>query len=141
MGHDISSFNKKTVKEISYLRFSASSVVGQYLFYESLNAQCFNGGCSGNGEEKEYTVDEIKTAKAKLNYILGEDTICDEIGAYSLDERHDFFKSVMGGLGVNSDEAFSEKNKEEVEFYGKEINEFFDKIIESGETTVMIIFG
>lgn len=141
MGHDISSFNKKTIKEISYLRFSASSVVGQYLFYESLNAQCFNGGCSGTGEEKEYTVEEIKTAKAKLNYILGEDNICDEINAYSLDEKHDFFKLVMGSLGVDSDKEFGEKSKEEVELYGKEINEFFDKIIESGETSVKIIFG
>lgn len=141
MGHDISSFDKKTIKEISYLRFSASSFVGQYLFYESLNAQSFNGGCSGTGEEKEYTVEEIKTAKAKLNYILGEDNICDEISAYSLDEKHDFFKVVMGSLGINSDENLGEKNKEEIELYGKEINEFFDKIIESGETTVMIIFG
>ena len=70
MGHDISSFDKKTIKEISYLRFSASSFVGQYLFYESLNAQSFNGGCSGTGEEKEYTVEEIKTAKANHDKVI-----------------------------------------------------------------------
>ena len=155
MGHDISAYKIKVNvgeavvkadmdKEVAYLRFAAWNTVGQYLFYESLDAQHFNSGCSGDGSEEMYTVEQIKTAKEKLKYISSDDSIKGDVKNYSLEDKHNFFKGLMKMFGGNPAEMMSKENedriKSEVKSELERINEFYDKIIDCGEEEVCISF-
>jgi hypothetical protein len=150
MGHDISAFKIESKnddnigfregEEISYACFSAGNIVGQYLFYESLNAQKFNAGCSGGGGRDVYTIDQIKTAKSKLNYISSDDNVSAEIKRYSFDEKHNIFKNLIDRLNGNPESALLKGDAERIKHEIKKINQFYDNILNSGEETIMIGF-
>jgi hypothetical protein len=158
MGHDISSYRFKInedfdpelhegdgvelTNEISYLRFAAWNQVGQFLFYNSLNANEFNMGCSGSGNYKIFTIEEIKAAKAKLKYIAtGEEELSAQLAAYSLDERHSFFEMVVKSFGGSVGDKLSELNQREVNEEVEKINEFYNKIIAKKYKKIAIFFG
>lgn len=63
MGHDISGYKKG--EEIAYLRRSAFNDLNGTI-YNALNCNNFNNGCSGNGEESEFTKEQLLTG---LNYL------------------------------------------------------------------------
>jgi hypothetical protein len=149
MGHDISACRIKAnlqkgieieSTEIAYLRFGAWNTVGQYLFYESLDAQQFNGGCSGNGEEEIYIIEQIKIAKEKLKYIYTEDDLNNQVTNYSNEEKHNMFKGLISMFGGNPDEMLSGENKEMLKYAIEDINKFYDNILNCGETEIVICF-
>lgn len=156
MGHDISSYRVKVNidfdkelhegngleqgDEVSYLRFSAGNIVGQFLFYESLGAQGFNNGCSGNGDDEIFTLEQIKIAKAKLNYIATDDSISGQINNYSNEDKHRQFKALVSMFGGNPDDALLKENEERIKHEVEKINEFYDKILASGEEQIIIGF-
>jgi len=146
MGHDISAFKVKLPdssterEEVAYIRFAMWNTVGIYLFYESLEAQKYNAGCSGSGESETYTLEQIKAAKAKLNYIVGDDDIIDQIENYSNSKESNPFKEMLTNLFGNSPSLTREEMQERFSRMTDEINEFFDKIIATEEEVVVIDF-
>ena len=142
MGHYISVFTKENnIDEVTCLVIAASNFIAQYLFYESMNAQEYNGGCSGNGEEKVFAKKEIEIAKAKLKYISTDDNIKYDIQRYSNDEKHDYFKDCIEKLSGNPSEVLTEVLSGEIDFEVERINGFFDQILQNKDEEVILWFG
>jgi len=142
MGHNISAFkNKKQGNEVAYIRFAAWNITGQFLFYESLNANEQNGGCSGNGGIIEYTVEQIKIAKSKLKYICGEDDICHQINRYSISEKHEMFKDFVKKFSGKSNNILEKESEATVEREAKIISQFFDEILSCNTKKIFISFS
>jgi len=146
MGHDISAFKVKLPdssterEEVAYIRFAMWNTVGQYLFYESLNAQKFNNGVSGSFDSETYSLEEIKKAKEKLNYIVGDSDIIEQILNYSAEEDKSEFKEILKQTLSNLPHLDEEQIKERFECTVREINEFYNFIISSKEEVVEISF-
>jgi hypothetical protein len=89
MGHDIYGYRTKTDLDasedgensddhhIAYLRRGAFNPLKTEI-YKALNCLEFNGGCSGNGDHKEFTKEQLLAA---LDY-LGYDECLDTKDAY-----------------------------------------------------------
>jgi len=127
-------------EEVAYVRFSAGNVVGQFLFYESLDAQKFNSGCSGDGGDEVFSTEQINLAKEKLNYLGSDEGISSQIGSYSQDEKHNMFKNLISMLGGTPSEIFSKENKEAIKCELEKINGFYDAILNCGDTEIYIGF-
>lgn len=149
MGHDISVYIEKegVKKEVSYLRIQAFDVNTAFFLYNSLNAEKFSGGVSGNGERKMFSFKEIKTAKSKFNYMISEDEyfIDQEINSFSHENSERMLKAledIFGERPIKVDN-FSDLTPKDKKYIKNKLNFFFDEIlmhINEGDE-VEIFFG
>ena len=143
MGHDISGFIKgQTGKEIAYLRIGAFNTNKSFFFYDAIQSQECNGGVSGTGVEKSFTNEELKIAKQRLNYMLGEnkeevENLVLENTNESVDKMKNLFEQT---LGIDMGSIAPQLSEEETVIIGESINEFLDKLIATGGE-VEIYFG
>lgn len=143
MGHDISGFIKgQTGKEIAYLRIGAFNTNKSFFFYDAIQSQECNGGVSGTGVEKYFTNEELKIAKQRLNYMLGEnkeevENLVLENTNESVDKMKNLFEQT---LGIDMGSIAPQLSEEETVIIGESINEFLDKLIATGGE-VEIYFG
>lgn len=143
MGHDISGFIKgQTGREIAYLRIGAFNTNKSFFFYDAIQSQECNGGVSGIGIEKEFTNEELKLAKQRLKYMLGESQ--EEVENLVLENTKDSvgeMKNILEQtLGVDMGSVAPQLSEEEKVMIGDSINNFLDKLIETGGD-VEIYFG
>jgi hypothetical protein len=143
MGHDISGFIKgQTGREIAYLRIGAFNTNKSFFFYDAIQSQECNGGVSGLGVEKTFTNEELKIAKQRLKYMLGESQ--EEVENLVLENTNDSvgeMKTLLEQtLGVDMGSVATEISEDEKVMIGESINEFLDKLIETGGD-VEIYFG
>ena len=143
MGHDISGFIKgQTGREIAYLRIGAFNTNKSFFFYDAIQSQECNAGVSGTGVEKLFTNEELKLAKERLKYMLGENE--NEIKALVTESTSEnvvkMKKTLEDLLGVDMGSIAPEISEEERVMIGKEINEFLDTLIEKGQD-IEIYFG
>jgi hypothetical protein len=74
MGHDISGYKKADTnhsEKIAYLRRGAGNPLARVI-YKALGAKECDCGCSGCGDEKTYTTEQLKAALSRLP--SGEET-------------------------------------------------------------------
>ena len=69
MGHDISGFNKAG-EEIAYARFSMGNYNADIL-YSLLDADQYNGGVSGIGDNAAFSIQQIEKALDAYNQLFG----------------------------------------------------------------------
>lgn len=143
MGHDISGFIKgQTGKEVAYLRIGAFNTNKSFFFYDAIQSQECNGGVSGLGVEKTFTNEELKIAKQRLKYMLGESQ--EEVESLVLENTNDSVVEMKNlfeqTLGVDMGSIATEISEDEKVMIGDSINEFLDKLIET-EGDVEIYFG
>jgi hypothetical protein len=143
MGHDISGFIKgQTGKEISYLRIGAFNTNKSFFFYDAIQSQECNGGVSGNGKEKTFTNEELKTAKRRLKYMLGEskDEIQNLVTETTPENLENIKDTLESFLGVDMGSIAPKICEEEKNIIGEDINCFLDKLIETNQD-IEIYFG
>jgi len=143
MGHDISGFIKEqTGREIAYLRIGAFNTNKSFFFYDAIQSQECNGGVSGMGVEKTFTNEELKIAKQRLNYMLGESKEeVENLVLENANESVDKMKNLLEqALGVDMGSVAPQLSEQERIMIGESINEFLDKLIETGED-IEIYFG
>lgn len=136
MGHDISGFIKgKPSEEIAYLRIGAFNTNKSFFFYDAIQSQKCNGGVSGNGKEKIFTNEELKIAKKRLNYMLGEsEQEIQNLVTESTSENVEEMKETLENfLGVDIGSVAPQISEEEKEMIGESINKFLDALIETGQ--------
>lgn len=143
MGHDISGFIKgQTDIEISYIRIGAFNTNKSFFFYDAIQSQECNGGVSGIGVVKTFTNEELKLAKRRLKYMMGESK--DEIQALVTESTGESVgemkKTLENLLGVDMGLVAPEISQKERVMIGESINKFFDTLIETGQD-IEIYFG
>jgi len=143
MGHDISGFIKgKTGKEIAYLRIGAFNTNKSFFFYDAIQSQECNGGVSGVGVEKTFTNEELKIAKQRLKYMLGENK--EEIENMVVENTNDSVANMKNLLeqtiGVDVGSVAPPLSEQERIMIEDSINLFLDKLIETN-ADIEIYFG
>jgi hypothetical protein len=143
MGHDISGFIKgQTGREIAYIRIGAFNTNKSFFFYDAIQSQECNGGVSGIGVEKTFTNEELKLAKRRLKYMLGESE--GEIQALVTESTSETVgemkKTLENFLDVDLGSVAPQICEEERVMIGEAINNFLDKLIETGQD-IEIYFG
>ncbi len=143
MGHDISGFIKgQTSKEISYLKIGGFNTNKSFFFYDAIQSQDCNGGIYGTGLVKTFTNEELKLSKRRLKYMLGENE--DEIQKLVYESTSEIVpkisKTIEEFFGIDMDSIAPQICEEERVMIGESINNFLDKLIETGGD-VEIYFG
>jgi len=143
MGHDISGFIKgQTGKEIAYLRIGAFNTNKSFFFYDAIQSQECNGGVSGVGVEKTFTNEELKIAKQRLKYMLGENK--EEIENMVVENTNDSVANMKNLLeqtiGVDVGSVAPPLSEQERIMIEDSINLFLDKLIETN-ADIEIYFG
>jgi esterase/lipase len=142
MGHDITATIKGKKKEASYIRIGAFNSNKSFFLYDALESKEMNGGVSGIGDTKNFSIEEIKLAKAKFNYMIGEDN--DEVENLITENTKDSvseMKNVLESLfGVEIPTNIKSISQEEKDMISEDINRFFDDIIKT-DKEVEIYFG
>lgn len=118
MGHDITARGKKTNKEV-YLRMTMREGTLISHFYNALDAEYYNCGVSGSGEEKEYTEEEMKKARDKYLYYKEEYLEPDERGVELVKEM------ITQVLSSNADIILLGNKETEVNF--ERLDTFFNE--------------
>jgi esterase/lipase len=142
MGHDIIAKVKGDKKDVSYIRIGAFNANKSFFLYDSLDSQEMNGGVSGIRDTKNFSIEEIKLAKAKFNYMIGEDSdevenLITENTKESVSEMKDVLESLFGIEIPTNIKSISQKEKDMI---SEDINGFFDDIIKK-DKEVEIYFG
>lgn len=143
MGHDISGFIKgQTGREISYIRIGTYNTNKLFFFYDAIQSQECNGGISGNGTEKTFNNEELKIAKRRLKYMLGEneDDIQTLVSESTPEQVGEMKETIESLFGIEVDSIAPKISEEEKVMIGESINNFLDKLIETGGD-VEIYFG
>lgn len=143
VGHDISGFIKgQTGRKIAYLAIGAFNTNKSFFFYDAIQSQECNGGVSGLGVVKTFTNEELKIAKQRLKYMLGESQ--EEVENLVLENTKDSVGELKNLLektiGVDIGSIATKISEDEKVMIGNSINEFLDKLIETGGD-VEIYFG
>jgi len=118
---------KKSGEEF-YLHITTWDSLTITLLYDSLDAQEFNGGASGNRGYKIYTPEELKKAKDKYFYIKDEPIIEETRGVEMLKQA---FEIITG--------HYPEKTNEPPKPNFEGLDEFFSKL--QGDEPLTIYFG
>lgn len=133
MSHSITATgkNKNVIAELEMSAFNDEKI---QLFYDSLDAQEFNNSVSGNGDSKIFTLDQIINAKLKFDYVKDEPI---KLRNKDLERRSRFLGSACRLVGANEPEyTISTLEEDDV----KEIEDFYNSIIKSGEQKIEIDF-
>lgn len=157
MGHDISGYKILVAGEeatqpveVAYIRFGAFNKYS-YLIYEALDVMELNGGVSGVGDERQFTREQLETAKSKLNYMTGEDGLAKDAEAVHDDRAKPMLNILLTALtagGVEdgtkiSVEAPKEDSEDIIKSEANRVIEFIDEILKNttADDVVTIYFG
>ena len=91
MGHDIFGFKtKRSRTQVAYLRRSAWNSLGRKI-YEALEAEKFDGGCSGIGDKETFTKAQLLEA---LDYLRDDE---------DLEPERDFINDCLANLNAKNE--------------------------------------
>ncbi|MFK9095341.1 hypothetical protein [Bacillus salipaludis] len=85
MGHDISGFNKAG-EEIAYARFSMGNY-NVHILYSLLDAEQYNGGVSGIGDDSTFSKQQIEKALDAYNQFFGNSDTPSDSDNLSWDQK------------------------------------------------------
>lgn len=143
MGHDISGFVKgQTGREVAYLRIGAFNTNKSFFFYDAIQSQECDGGVSGNGSEKQFTNEELKLAKQRLKYMLGEsqEEVRNLVMLNTKDSVDEMKNILEQKFGFDIELVAPKLSEKEKVMIADDINNFLDKLIKTGGD-VEIYFG
>lgn len=139
MGYDIIGYKKiknKEDKEIAYSSIAAWDRYRANILFCSLNAEKYDGGCSGKGVEKEYTRKEIEVAYEKFKYLLKE-----EANTFKNSEADKEMYNTVTGLFERMPNFVKDVNEKDRREGIEEIHNFFNDILKAKIKKVTIFFG
>lgn len=134
MGHDITGRIKGEFEEVAYLRIGAFNSNKAFFFYDAIQSNECNGGVSGNGNNKTFTNEELKKAKGRLNYMLGESKDDIEIvAAETFDKIRPVKELIEEAFKIDMGNEPPELSDVEKKYIKESIEDFLDKLIDTGK--------